>query len=69
LAGLHALLAQDDNQGSLGVLHHYLQRHSNSEVAAAKDRVPSTSWTFMTVYPEDFFCICVDTNGGTGEGN
>lgn len=67
LAGLHILLPQDDNQGSLGVLHHYLQGHSNSEVVAAKDRGPRTSWTFITVYPDDFFCACVHMNGGTGE--
>jgi hypothetical protein len=65
VAGLYVLLAQADNRGSLGVLRRYLQ-HSNSEIAAAKDRLPSISRTFIAMCPEDVF-VCVYVGYMNGE--
>ena len=57
VAGLYVLLAQADNQGSLGVLRRYL-RHSNSEIAVAKDRGPQHLTNIHCYVSRRRVCVC-----------
>ena len=58
VAGLYELLAQADNRGSLGVLRRYL-RHSNSEIAVAKDRGPQNLTNIHCYVSRRRVCVCV----------